>query len=80
LNSVSGLLKNLHYYCTVYVNVGFFITEAFLRIYIWFRGWEDNIRMDLREMAWEVVDWMLLAQDRDQWWALVNTIMNLLVQ
>jgi len=28
--------------------------------------WEDNIRMNLREIGWEVVDWMHLAQDRDQ--------------
>jgi hypothetical protein len=28
--------------------------------------------MDLREIEWEDVDWMHLAQDRDQWWALVN--------
>jgi len=41
--------------------------------------WEDNIRMDLREIGWEVVDWMHLAQDRDQWWALVNMVMNLQV-
>jgi hypothetical protein len=27
--------------------------------------WEDNIRMDLREIGWEGVDWMLLAQDKD---------------
>jgi len=39
--------------------------------------WEDNIRMDLREIGWEVVDWMHLAHDRDQEWALVNTGMNL---
>jgi hypothetical protein len=32
---------------------------------IW-RKWEDNIRMDLREMRWEGVNWMHLAQDRDQ--------------
>jgi hypothetical protein len=37
---------------------------------------EDNIRMDLREMGWEGVDWMHLAQDRDQWRALVNMAMN----
>ena len=40
--------------------------------------WEDNIKMDL----WEVVgsgDWMELAQDRDRWRALVNTVMNLWV-
>jgi hypothetical protein len=37
---------------------------------------EDNIRMDLREIGWEGVDWMHLAQDRDQWRAVVNTVMN----
>jgi hypothetical protein len=31
------------------------------------RRWEDNIRMDLREIGWEGVDWVQLAQDRDQW-------------
>jgi hypothetical protein len=40
---------------------------------------EDNIRMDLREIGWKVVEWIHLAQDRDQWRALVNTLMNLLV-
>jgi hypothetical protein len=35
------------------------------------RRWVDNIKMDLREM-----DWIDLAQDRDQWRALVNTVMN----
>jgi hypothetical protein len=41
--------------------------------------WEDNIRMDLREIRWEGVDWIHLAQDRDWWWALVNMVMNLKV-
>jgi hypothetical protein len=41
--------------------------------------WEDNIRMNLEEIGWEDVDWIQLAQDRDQWWALVNTVMNLRV-
>jgi hypothetical protein len=41
--------------------------------------WEDNIRMDLMEMAWEGVDWMHLIQDRDQWQDLVNMTMNLQV-
>jgi hypothetical protein len=41
--------------------------------------WEDNIRMDLREIGWEGVDRMHLAEDRDQWRALVNTVMNLQV-
>jgi hypothetical protein len=38
--------------------------------------WEDNIRMDLRGMEWEVVDLLHLAQNRDQWRVLVKTIMN----
>jgi len=33
----------------------------------------DDIRMDLREIGWEGMNWMHLAQDRDQWWAVVNT-------
>jgi hypothetical protein len=41
--------------------------------------WEDGIRMDLREIGWGSVDWIQLAQDRDWWWALVNTVMNLWV-
>jgi hypothetical protein len=40
---------------------------------------EDNIRMYLRKNWWEDVDWMHLALDRDQWWALLNTVMNLQV-
>jgi len=43
------------------------------------RRWEDNIKIDLRETEWEGVDWIDLAQDRDQWWAHVNTVMNLCV-
>jgi hypothetical protein len=43
------------------------------------RRWEDGIRMDLREIGWGSVDWMQLAQDRDRWRALVNTVMNLRV-
>jgi hypothetical protein len=38
--------------------------------------WEDNIKMDLREVGWSVMDCINLAQDRDQWTALVNTVMN----
>jgi hypothetical protein len=40
---------------------------------------EDIFRLDLRELGWEVTDWMHLAQDMDQWRALVNTVMNLWV-
>jgi hypothetical protein len=43
------------------------------------RRWVDNIKMDLREIGWGDMDWIDLAQDRDQWRALVNTVMNLLV-
>jgi hypothetical protein len=43
------------------------------------RGWEDGIRMDLREIGWGSVDWIQLAQDRGRWRALVNTVMNLRV-
>jgi len=42
------------------------------------RRLEDNIRMDLRDARCETVDWMHLIQDRDQWQALVNTVINLL--
>jgi hypothetical protein len=41
------------------------------------RRWEYNIRMDLREIGWEGVDWIHLAHDRDRWRALVTTVMNL---
>jgi hypothetical protein len=41
--------------------------------------WVDNIKMDLTEIGWDGVDWIELAQDRDQWRALVNTVMNLRV-
>jgi hypothetical protein len=40
------------------------------------RRWVDNIKMDLRETGW---DWLDLAQDRDQWRALVRAVMNLRV-
>jgi hypothetical protein len=43
------------------------------------RRWEDNIKMDLIEIEWGGMDWINLAQDRDQWKALVNTVMNLRV-
>jgi hypothetical protein len=41
------------------------------------RRWEDNIKMDLREIGFGYVDWIHWAQDRDRWRALVNTVMNL---
>jgi hypothetical protein len=41
--------------------------------------WEDNIKIDLREIGWGGMDWIDVAQDRDWWMALVNTVMNLRV-
>jgi hypothetical protein len=41
--------------------------------------WVDNIKMDLREIGWDEVDWTDMAKDRDQWRALVNTVLNLRV-
>ena len=40
------------------------------------RRWEDNIKMDLREVGGGYGDWMELAQDRDRWRALVSMVMN----
>jgi hypothetical protein len=41
--------------------------------------WVDNIRMDLGEVGWSDVDWIGLAQDRNRWRALVNSVLNLRV-
>jgi hypothetical protein len=41
------------------------------------RRWIDNIKIDLRGIGWDGVDWMDMAQDRDQWRVLVNTVLNL---
>jgi hypothetical protein len=40
------------------------------------RRWVDNIKLGLRKIGWDGMDWIYLAPDRDQWRALVNTIMN----
>jgi hypothetical protein len=39
--------------------------------------WEDNIKMNLQEVEWDVVDWIDMAQDRARWRAFVNVVMNL---
>jgi hypothetical protein len=41
------------------------------------RRWVDNIKINLREIGWDGIDWIELAQDKDQWRALVNTVMIL---
>jgi hypothetical protein len=43
------------------------------------RRWMDNIKINLREIGWDGGDWIDLAQDRDQWRAFVNGVMNLWV-
>jgi len=41
--------------------------------------WEDNVRMDIRKTGSEVMDWIHLTQDMNQWQALMKTVMNLRV-
>jgi hypothetical protein len=43
------------------------------------RRWVDNIKMNLREIGWNDMDWIDLIQDRTQWRALANMVMNLQV-
>jgi hypothetical protein len=43
------------------------------------RRWVDNIKMDLTETGWRDMDWIYLAEDRDQWRPLVNKVMKLWV-
>jgi len=43
------------------------------------RGWEDNIKMDLKEMGYQSVHWIHMTENRFQWRVPVNTVMNLLV-
>jgi hypothetical protein len=43
------------------------------------RRWEDNIKMDLKEIGIDEAKWIRLAQDRVQWWVFVNTVMKLRV-
>jgi hypothetical protein len=42
-------------------------------------GWEDNMKMDFQEVGCGGIEWLELAQDRDRWRALVNSLMNLRV-
>jgi hypothetical protein len=40
------------------------------------RRWEENVKTDLGEIGWGGMGWSDLAQDKDQWWALVNMVMS----
>jgi hypothetical protein len=42
-------------------------------------SWVDSIKMNLREIGWDGMNWINLAQDREQWKALVNAVMSLQV-
>jgi len=43
------------------------------------RRWVDNIRLDLQEVGCGYIDWIGLAQDRNRWWTLLSTVMNIRV-
>jgi hypothetical protein len=66
------------YMCKTFVVVT--VNKNFLVIVTHYRMHSMKIKMDLREIGWDGVDWIDLAQNRDQWRALVNTVMNLRVR
>jgi hypothetical protein len=39
--------------------------------------WENKFQIDVREMGWGGIDWINVVQDRDQWWTLVNVVMDI---
>jgi hypothetical protein len=41
--------------------------------------WVNNIKMDLREIGWDGVDWIDVTQNRNEWWVLVNTVVKIQV-
>jgi hypothetical protein len=43
------------------------------------RGWEDNIILNLKELEWKGVDWIYLGKDREKWRDLLDTVINLRV-
>jgi hypothetical protein len=51
---------------------------------LWFgrmsHNWKNTISVHLKEIGWESVGWIDLAQDRDNWWVVVNAVMNVPVQ
>ncbi|KAJ4429920.1 hypothetical protein ANN_22124 [Periplaneta americana] len=71
-NEPPGSLKAITYclYCAFNYNIHSYVPR---------RRWEDNIKMDLREVGYDGRDWINLAQYRDQWRAYVRAAMNLRV-
>jgi hypothetical protein len=56
-----------------------YILPLLLLLLLLLRKWVYDIKTDLREIGWGGMDWIDVAQDRDQWRALVNTVMDLWV-
>ena len=83
--SPSHLISYLLSYYLIYYHVA--VTETYLLLSSegrrplgrLRRRWENNIKMDLREVVWRGTDWIDLAEDRESWRALVNAVMNLRV-
>jgi hypothetical protein len=61
------------------VFTGFWLGSLKVRDRLGRRRWEDNIKMDLRKIGIHGANWIQLVQDRVQWRAFVNTVMNLRV-
>jgi hypothetical protein len=77
--SSSSLLISLNLRLAWLLIIHFYIIEGKRPLGRPRRRWVDNIKMDLREIGWDGVDWFDMAQDRDQWTALVNMVLNLRV-
>jgi hypothetical protein len=77
-----GTRENIHRY-KISVITGYPKLEFIISVVREFGDhWEDrdvDIRMDLSEIGWDIVDWIGVAQDRGQWRTLVNTVLNLRV-
>jgi hypothetical protein len=61
--------------CVVSLSASRFTAGALLMFSVFLRR-VDNIKMDLRQIGWDGVDWIDMAQNRDQWRAIVNTVLS----